>query len=60
MYYAMGPGGWARGGGFAWPSAPAPTADEELASLKEQAEWMQQSLNRINERIQELSQDAAT
>jgi hypothetical protein len=51
MYYATGLPGWARAGYGAWP---APTADQELTSLKAQAGWLAGQLDAINKRIEEL------
>jgi hypothetical protein len=68
MYYATGVPGWARFGyAPAWgaPPAPAygpyaapPTPQQETEFLKAQAEWLQQQLDGISERIAELEQEA--
>ena len=57
QYYATGLPGWARGS-YGYPvSAAAPTAEEELAGLKQEAEHVQNTLNGINSRIQQLEED---
>jgi len=68
MYYATGLPGWARFGyAPAWgaPSAPAygpyatpPTPEQETEFLKAQAEWLQQQLDGISQRVAELEQEA--
>jgi len=59
MYYATGMPGWARYGyAPAWgmpPAAPAWSAEDETAALKQQAEMLQETLNDINRRLDELS-----
>jgi len=67
-FYATGLPGWARGG-YGWPAgsgavnpyvfvgaplAPGLTTQQELDSLKGQAEYLEDSLNGINKRIEEL------
>jgi hypothetical protein len=59
MAYATGMPGWQRYGyGPAWcPPAFAPyepSAEEELAALKQQAQWLQEELQAISQRIGEL------
>jgi hypothetical protein len=60
--------GWARAGfgyplwggvahpytGYAAPVAPAPTAEQELAGLKQQAEYFKNALDEISKRIEQL------
>lgn len=59
MYYATGVSGWAREG-FVPPPPPTPPAEVELAALKAQAQWLSNSLEAINKRIQTLEgHDAA-
>lgn len=63
-YYATGAPGWARAaqGLPAWgdpgayaPGAPAPvSAEQERADLKQQAQYLQESLDTVNKRISEL------
>jgi len=63
-YYATGLPGWARfgyapawGAPSAWaPYAPPPTREQETEFLKAQAEWLQQQLDAISQRIAELEQ----
>lgn len=63
-YWATGLPGWARGGrGWAYGSANqravAPDAvgqDNELAFLREQADYLEASLKEVNQRIKELQQ----
>lgn len=56
-YYATGLPGWARAGSApAWgpgPAAPPPT-EQEAAYLKRQASWLQEQLEAISRRLQEL------
>lgn len=68
-YYATGLPGWARApmgtpawGGPVAPYAPqagpiAPTAEQELDGLKKQAEYFQEALGQINQRIQLLEEE---
>ena len=59
-FYATGLPGWARAGQPAWRSAPfepaVPTINpgQELAGLKQQAEYFRNSLDGISKRIEEL------
>ena len=58
-YHATGLPGWVRAGyaGAAYegaPIAPGFSTQQELDSLKGQAEYLEDSLNGINKRIQEL------
>ena len=55
---------WRRGPGGGWGFAPAPfpgayappepTAEQQLAGLRDQADWLKQQMDAINARIQEL------
>jgi hypothetical protein len=65
-YYATGLPGWARFGyAPAWGAPPAaygpyaapPTGEQEAEFLKTQAEWLQQQLDAISQRITELEQE---
>jgi len=57
-FYATGLPGWARAGyGFSGPVAPTPTTEQELEGLKQQAEFLQNSLSQINERIEQFEQE---
>ncbi len=70
QYYATGLPGWARGYGYSQPytgempvaSGPARTSkaalNEELAYLKEQAQYLGKALEDIESRVKELQQDA--
>ena len=65
-YYATGLPGWARAPYgypapaeqpypfYPNPAAPTITAEQELAGLKEQAQYFQNALDEISKRIQEL------
>jgi len=54
-FNATGIPGWARAGyGFSGPVAPTVTAEQEVEGLKQQAEFLQNSLSHINERIEQL------
>ncbi len=53
MYYATGLPGWARAG-WTGVAPAAPTQEEELAALKEQAEYFGKALEDIRGRIGEL------
>ena len=56
--------GQGRGGGRRWqmanynvpftPAAPAMTAEQELAELKQQAEYLKNTVNDVNKRIEQL------
>jgi len=66
-YYATGLPGWARFGyAPAWGPSPAvaygpyaapPTSEQEVEFLKTQAEWLQQQLDAISQRIAGLEQE---
>ena len=70
-YYATGPGGLAQAGwgypgwgaatgpyaGYGVPAAAPATAEQELAGLKEQAEYFQSALEDIQKRITEMEQE---
>ncbi len=54
-YYATGLPGRARGGyGFGAAVGPTAPAASEIDVLKQQAEFLQNSLNQVNQRIQEI------
>jgi hypothetical protein len=55
MYYATGLPGWARWGSFPLVPPAAPTAEEEVAVLKRQAEALKAEMEAINQRIETLS-----
>jgi len=58
MYYATGVPGWARFGyaepGAVPPPFGAPTREQEKDALKAQAEMLQQQLDNISQRLEEL------
>jgi len=64
MYYATGLPAWARWGyAPAWgvppapmygPYPPAPSAEEEAATLEQQAAWLKEQLQALEERIAAL------
>lgn len=66
-YYATDMPLWARYGYPPPPGAPpaaytpydAPSAQEEVAYLRTQAEWLRESLEAITSRIEELEQEGA-
>jgi hypothetical protein len=67
-YYATGVPGWARAqagypawgrGAAFYPHAPELTPQKEAEMLKNQAQAMQEEMNRVNERIKELEKLAA-
>ena len=51
MYYATGQPGWVRGG-FTPP--PPPTAEEEVNLLQNEASWLKEQLDAINQRIAQM------
>ena len=54
-YYATGLPFWARADyGYAEPPEPKLTAQQEMEDLKHQAQFLQDSLSQINERIEQL------
>lgn len=58
QYYATGLTGWQRAG-WGVPAAPAPygpAPEQEIQALQDQAKYMQESLDQINKRIQELEE----
>ena len=70
-YYATGLPGWARApmGTPAWggpvhaytpagPFAPTLTAEQELDGLKKQAEYFQNALDQLNQRIQQIEEES--
>ena len=58
MYYATGVPGWARSGygapGVVPPVYGGPTKEQEMGALKTQADLLQQQLEEINRRLEEL------
>jgi len=67
MAWGRGGGGgmgmaWRRGGGFApapfqAPYAVAePTGEEQLATLRHQADWLKQQMDEVSARIQKLAE----
>ena len=58
-FYATGLPRWARAGfGFSGPVAPTVTAEQELVGLKQQSEFLQDSLSEIGERIEQLEKES--
>lgn len=55
-YYATGRPFWARYGYGPAPYGAAPTAEDEVAYLRTQAEWLRETLEVITSRIEELEQ----
>jgi len=52
--------GWARAGyGFSGPVASTVTAQQEAEDLKQQAEFLRNSLSQLNERIEQLEKEKA-
>ena len=57
-FYATGIPVWARAGfNFSGPVTPTVTAEQEVEGLKQQAEFLQNSLSQINERIEQLEKE---
>jgi hypothetical protein len=60
-YYATGLPGWARlGYAPAWGAPPAyaaPTPEQELGALKQQAEWLKGELDAVQKQITELEKE---
>ena len=57
-FYATGIPGWARAGyGFSGLAAPPLAAEQELDGLKQQAEYLQESLSHVSERIEQLEKE---
>ena len=60
-YYATGLPRWARWGAPpAWTSGEAwnpPSREQEVEMLKDEARWLKEELDAINERMGELSQE---
>jgi len=58
-YYATGLPDWARAGfGFWGHAAPTASAEQELTGIKQQADFMQDSLSQINKRIEQLEKES--
>jgi hypothetical protein len=57
-FYETGLPGWARfGGGPGWGYGPYPepvTREQEVASLKAQADWLKKELDAVNQCLEEL------
>ena len=60
-YHATGLPGWARFGyAPAWSAPPAyatPTPEQELSALQQQAEWLKDQLDAVQEHIAELEKE---
>jgi hypothetical protein len=57
QFYATGVPGWARYGyGPSWGVPTPPTRDQEMESLRREAEWLKQELDAINQRVADLSE----
>ena len=58
MYYATGLPGWARSGyaapGVVPPAYGAPSKEQEMSALKNQADLLRQQLDAISQRLEEL------
>lgn len=55
--YATGRPGWARVApayGPAWDAPPPLTKDQELANLRSEADWLQNQLEMISQRVRDL------
>ena len=61
QFYATGMPGWMRfgypSGAGAWGVPQPPTREQEGETLKAQAQWLQQQLDAVNQRIEELAQE---
>jgi hypothetical protein len=55
-FFATGLPGWARAGGFQATNSTPPT-QQELDVLKQQAQYLQDSLGQINSRIEQLEKE---
>jgi hypothetical protein len=55
-FYATGLPGWARAG-YPGGFPAAPTTEQEQQTLKQQSQYLQDSLNAINKRIEELNKE---
>ena len=54
-FYATGRPFWARYDyGPAWDYGPPPTEEQEMETLKREAEWLQGQLDAISQRIEEI------
>lgn len=55
QFYATGVPGWARGGYGFGPAVPtAAPAESEIDALKQQAEFLKNSLDQINRRLEDI------
>lgn len=60
-YYATGLPGWARAGvPYAAPYETAPTKEQELEMLRDQAEYFEGALGDLRKRIEELEAEKKT
>ncbi len=60
MYYAAGLAGWARaevGPAYGFPPTPTWTKGQETEALRAQARSMEEALESINQRLQELEKE---
>jgi hypothetical protein len=58
-FFATGLAGWMRGGMGFWPSGQmAPSAEEELRQLKQQADNLEKNLNGIQDRISRMKTES--
>ena len=59
-FFATGWPGWGQAGyGFGQTSAPVLTVEHELDDLKQQADFLQGDLKRVNQRIEQLEKEKA-
>jgi hypothetical protein len=56
-YYATGLPRWARWGPPPAQAHAAPSREDEIGMLREEAEWLKSQLDAINQRMDELSQE---
>ena len=60
QFYATGLPSWARAGvGFSGPVGPTVTAEQELEGLKQQADFLQNSLSQVSEGIEQFEKTKA-
>jgi hypothetical protein len=58
IYYATGLPRWARGGGYPAPANAPAYAAEDIGSLRQEADFLEQRLKSIIDRIKELESDS--